>query len=104
MSKKLFVSGPITGIHDDNVDAFERAAHELDEAGYKVTVPTRMVKAGTPHAKAMRKCIGELVRCDGVAQLAGWTCSKGAVTEARVGLVCGMRVMSVDAWVEEAKK
>ena len=38
---RLYLSGPVTGIEDDNLSAFEIAQKELEAAGYLTDKPHR---------------------------------------------------------------
>ena len=101
---RIYISGPVSGMPAKRLELFERAARQLEAAGYKVSVPTRMVDAGTKYHKAMRLCFAELLRCQGVAMLPGWRRSKGASTEVRVAVLCGMEAKSVEAWLEGGRR
>jgi hypothetical protein len=46
--------------------------------------PMRFCPASHEWHEAMRVCVGELVRCDGIALLQGWQESKGAALELRL--------------------
>lgn len=100
MRPRVYVSGPVAGKEDRNVAAFELAAKALVVAGYRVSVPTRFVAPATPLDKAMRACITELLRCDGICMLDGWESSKGAALEHAVAVGCGMEHGTLDYWVK----
>ena len=100
---RLYIAGPVTGRSDRNSGCFERAAELLESFGYTVSVPTRIVHPSTTHEAAMRMCIAELLRCDGLAVLPGWRHSKGACLEFAVATACGMDAMSAQGWCERGE-
>lgn len=97
---RVYVSGPVSGRDGRNVAAFEEAAAALEAAGYRASVPTRFIAPDTPRGKAMRGCIAELLRCDGICMLDGWESSKGAALEYAVAVGCGMEHGTLDYWTE----
>ena len=50
----LYVSGPVTGMPDDNREAFEAAADELAACGYIARIPHWDVRPGEKWPAAMR--------------------------------------------------
>ncbi len=97
MSERIYVSGPVTGIADGNLPAFERARHDVYEQrpGATVLLPHWFVPAGADWQHAMRSCIETLVKCDAVALLPGWRDSHGARTEAGIAQMLGMALFEV---------
>ena len=101
---RVFVSGPMTGLSDYNLPAFEKATAQLDEAGYIGVNPgSRGVIPGYTHAEYMRDSIRLLLDCDGVAVLEGWTKSRGAVLEVGIAEGIGIRVMHLEDWLIDAE-
>lgn len=109
---RLYVSGPVTGIYNNNREAFEDASLALDRAGYAAFTPHDTVPAGTPWPMAMLLSINDLTTAgldlenpyyDGVALLEGWEQSEGARLEKAVAEVCGIPCKTVDEWLEEAR-
>lgn len=98
---RLYISGPVTGMLDRNQVAFEEAAKALVEAGHAVSVPTRFVDPRTECHDAMRICLAELLRCQGVALLPGWERSFGCGVEVAAARACGMDVLTWDAWADK---
>ena len=97
--KRVYLCGPVTGMPNRNQDAFEEAAKKLEAAGYRVSVPTRIVAPSTAHADAMKICMAELLRCGGVCTLEGVGQSSGAQVEMAVAAACGMPVEPLGWWV-----
>ena len=96
----VFVSGPMTGIADHNYPAFHQASVQLRKAGYTVVNPAA---AGTVPGWAwsdyMLRGLTDLIRCDGVALLDGWTTSRGAQMEMRVALAMDLPVHVLEDWL-----
>lgn len=102
--KRLYLSGPITGIADFK-DRFSIAQSKLDSAGYTVVNPCEVGTIGqlgeiSSWARNMRGDIEAMMRCDGVAYLDGWQYSIGARTEIEIATLVEIPAMSVYRWVE----
>lgn len=96
----VYVSGPVTGIRDDNRPVFEQAARELRVAGYRARIPHDDVDPGTPWTPAVKLTLmAILAQADGLAMLPGWQHSRGASLERAVALALGMPVMGVGEWL-----
>lgn len=115
---RLYISGPVTGIPEENLPAFLAAQEELDSLGYVTTVPHEFVRSDATHNDAMIVSINVLTDYDpvvyevpprtrpfygGVALLDGWEQSEGARTEKLVAEACGIPVKTVAEWIKEAK-
>ena len=113
---RLYISGPVTGIENDNVANFRRAQRLLNDAGYEPFMPHEIVEPDDSHETAMRLCVHEITapvirrgveygspRYDGVALLPGWEQSEGAKLEKAVAEACGIPCKTVDEWIEEAR-
>ena len=101
----LYVSGPVTGMPDDNREAFERAADDLMASGFIVRIPHWDVRPGTKWPEAMRTTLlSILAQADGLAMLEGWEKSKGAQLEAHVAQNLMMPVKTVDQWTAQKRR
>ena len=114
---RLYLSGPVTGIKDDNRAAFNKEQRKLwSECGYIADIPHDFVNEGTPHDEAMAILLNRLTArtysyrkwkhanlYDGVALLPGWEQSEGARLEKAVSEACGIPCKTVDEWIEEAR-
>lgn len=79
---RIYIAGPMTGLPDNNYPAFDRMAHKLRALGYTVCNPAENAPPDDPTwGNWMRLAIGQLVTCDAVVLLCGWTDSKGASLE-----------------------
>jgi hypothetical protein len=92
--KRIYVAGPMTGIENLNFEAFNAEAARLRAMGHQVVNPTEI---NPDHAMTWRDCmrrdIAELVKCDTIRLLPGWTNSKGASLEAHIAHHLGMEVL-----------
>lgn len=98
---KLYIAGPMTGLEDFNRPAFFAAEEKLELAGLDTLNPARREPViGKTWAEYMREGLADLIQCQGVALLADWHQSKGARLEVHVARELGMRVGSVNEWLE----
>lgn len=99
--KRLYISGPMTGIPEYNYPAFMKAAMWLREKGFEVVNPAEL---STPSddkqwVDYMREDIKHLVDCTAIYMLKGWEASKGAKLELLIAEGLGMRVLHEGALV-----
>lgn len=100
---KIYLAGPMTGIKDLNFPAFHAEAARLRALGHTVVNPAELnADASAPWADCMRVDIAELVACDTVALLDGWTASRGARLEHHIALELGMAPRLSAFFVEAA--
>lgn len=92
--KRIYLSGPMTGLPDLNFPAFHAAAAELRAAGHEVVNPAE-INVGTDPTweQCMRADIRQLCDCDAIALMPGWEHSKGANLEAHIAHRLGLEVM-----------
>lgn len=102
--KRIYLSGPMTGMKDWNREVFEEAARYLRNMGAQVFNPafSSETRKGDPHSAFMLRDLHELTsNMDGkpyydmLAQLPGWGNSKGAQVELIVARACGIEVFEV---------
>jgi hypothetical protein len=89
---RVYLSGPMTGIPDNNFPAFREWAARLRADGYDVVSPAEIEEAGS-WEMCLRKDMRELPTCDAIALMPGWERSKGAHLELHVAHRLGMEVM-----------
>jgi nucleoside 2-deoxyribosyltransferase len=105
----LYIAGPMTGYPEFNYPAFQQAMSDLVAAGYEVLSPhnidaTEGVEPGTQSWEwYMRKALGLLLRCDGVALLDGWEKSRGARLERQVANEVGMDTHTLRYWLLQSE-
>lgn len=103
MRLRVYLSGPMTGRPDLNLPAFTTAAAQLRAAGFEVVNPAELVlDPGTPYGQCMRIDIAALVTCQALAQLPDWSESRGAGVEFAVARAIGMRIGSVDDFLQDS--
>ncbi len=84
---KVYISGPMSGLPDENFPAFNAAARALRSVGYEVVNPAEFkvdVKGLEGKArwnKFLKADIKALMDCDGIVMLPGWRDSEGALLE-----------------------
>lgn len=96
---RLYIAGPMTGIEDFNFAAFRAAEKILTEAGYLVTNPADNGQGDHEWKWYVRMGIQQLLTCDGVAVLPGWSGSMGAQLEVHIAQRLDMPVDTVPEWV-----
>lgn len=99
-NKTIYVIGKVTGVEADNRPEFERVRARLKEAlGCNVEIPHDTIPAGTGWADAMRQSLSRLVAADGVAMLADWSESQGAMLEFEIASAMAVRGLTeVRVW------
>lgn len=93
----LYVIGPVTGIENENADAFYEAARSLRKVDFGAVIPHQVVKRTATWEEAMHASIEEMTRCDdgvffygGVAMIDGWEQSRGARIEHDLAMAIGI--------------
>ena len=96
--KRVYISGPMTGLPELNFPTFREAANELRRLGWEVVNPAELqIEAGATWEACMRADIKALCDCDTIALLPGWEKSKGAHLELHIAHRLGMEVSYVDS-------
>jgi len=111
--KRVFLSGPMSGVGHWNVDGFALAHEKVKESGAAQVYNPAMEyleggDAKEPHEKCMRRTLAELTRerefpeglinthvphYDVIVMLPGWEKSLGAKLEMDVAIACGIKVV-----------
>lgn len=95
--KRIYIAGPMTGLPDFNYPAFRAEAARLRGLGHHVENPAdNPAPACGSWQGYMRLAIAQLVTCDTVFLLPGYTASRGAMLEAHIALSLGMGFMGED--------
>lgn len=92
--KRIYISGPMTGLPDLNFPAFHAEAARLRAIGFEVVNPADL----NPDPEAawsdcMRADIKALCDCDTLALLEGWQKSAGAHLEMHIAHRIGMEIV-----------
>jgi hypothetical protein len=91
--KRIYIAGPMTGYPELNFPAFHAEAARLRALGYEVVNPAEInADPSAGWVDCMRADIRELVTCDAVATLHGWSKSKGASLEVHIARELGLLV------------
>jgi len=102
-NKKIYISGPITGIEKYNKPEFDLASKLLIQNGYTPVNPFALgvLSKHKLWQDYMREDIKAIMDVDGILALSGWENSKGATEEIRIAKNLGIPVY---AGVEELEK
>ena len=92
--KRIYLSGPMTGLPGLNFPAFAAMTGHLRASGHRVTNPAEINPDGGSWNDCMRRDIVALMYCDTVATLPGWEHSKGARLEVLIAERLGMTVVN----------
>lgn len=102
---RIYIAGPMTGLPDWNRPAFNAAAAQLTEAGYRVWNPVgNGVALSAEWHHHLRADLRALTLCGRLALLPGWTKSKGACLEEHIARQLGMTIMYVEQWLDIANE
>lgn len=97
---RIYVAGPMSNLPGHNLPAFAAATQQLHAAGHDPVNPGRHgVIDGWTWPDYMRRALGELLGCEGVALLPGWETSRGATLETHVADALGMPVRGLAEWL-----
>lgn len=95
--KRVYISGPMSGIADHNFPAFNAAAAELRARGYQVVNPVDInPDPGLAWETCLRNDLVAMLTCDTVALLPGWQRSRGAQLEQHVAHRVGMEIVHIE--------
>lgn len=101
---KVYISGPMTGHHDLNSKAFEKAEAEITDAGQMAVNPhtisddvnRKCSELGTvpTYEDYMHADLKALLDgCTTIYMLDGWRGSRGACMEHEVAKICGLEII-----------
>jgi len=101
-TRRIYISGPMTGREGLNFPAFHAAAERFAEAGWRVANPAENFGGRTdlPREVYLRADVAMLAKCDAIALLAGWQASRGATLEAVLAAELGLRFFDADTGIE----
>jgi hypothetical protein len=92
-AQRVYIAGPMTGYAELNFPAFRAEAAALRAAGLEVINPAEInVDPSAGWSACMRADIAQLVTCDRIHLLPGWSRSKGASLEHHIGRALGLLV------------
>lgn len=97
---RVYISGPMTGRPDNNIDEFNEAEDLLLKAGYWVLNPTSNgLSDSASYEDHMRADLRMLSVADALAFLPGWEKSRGARLEIEVAHVLNIPTRPVSDYV-----
>lgn len=100
---KVYISLPITGQDADFVDAQATfAVGVLEQKGHTAVSPLEICEPDWDYNDCMAVCIKELLACDAIVMLEGWSCSKGCRLEYEAADIYGLQVFKQLADVPES--
>jgi len=92
--KRIYLSGPMSGMPEHNFPAFNAEAARLRALGYDVVNPVDInPDPGVTWHQCLRNDLQALLTCDTLALLDGWMVSQGAHLELHVAHRVGMRIV-----------
>ena len=104
----VYLSGPMSGLPDNNFPTFHAAAHALRKIGYEVVNPAEFttdvngLDSDAAWRKFMQEDIKALVDCQAIVMLPAWAESRGATLERHIAQGLSMRVMTLTDAILEA--
>lgn len=111
--RRLYVSGPMTGIPEFNYPAFIEAAAQLRAAGYDVVSPVELDAEArvdlanfgpADYRAALARDAAAVIEADGVALLGGWRSSRGARAEVALADAVRIPVYRIEAWLATSQE
>lgn len=91
---KVYLSGPMSGLPNENRDAFAAASEKLSSRGFLVFDPAAK-EVGTREGN-IRMDVEAVLNSDMIAVLPGWQGSAGARLEVQLGNELGLPIVSAD--------
>lgn len=96
MNRKIYISGPISGLPYEQAQAAFTEAENAIRSKYGALVdvvnPIRLAPRTTTWNNAMRACLSAMMECDTIAMLPGWENSEGARLEHTIAMKLGFAV------------
>lgn len=90
---RAYLSGPMSGLPEMNYPAFNAEASRLRALGFHVENPAENPEQSS-WEDYMKAAIIQMLSCDVVVMLPGWSESRGALIERELALRLGLKVIS----------
>lgn len=96
--KKVYISGPMTGLPDFNYPSFDYKAERLIEMGFIPVNPADNFNRDTTRNRweYLKQDLKNLLSCDYIIFLPGFERSSGALLEALVAKECNIPVLGFE--------
>ncbi len=103
--KKVYISGPMTGIQNMNECAFKDAELILKQKGYTTINPVFLgqclessgqldgIGESEKYQKHLNNDLSHVPKCDAIYLLRGWESSRGALAEFALAKICKLELM-----------
>lgn len=92
--KKVYLSGPITGMEAQAPACFQKAKKEVESLGHHAINPMELPhQHGKTWGEYMREDIKALCDCDAIYMMDGWQNSRGAQVENLVAARLGYEIL-----------
>lgn len=106
--KIVYISGPMSGIPNDNHEAFDAMEERLEKEGYETVNPARLTREAINSGRKnltrqdfYRQDFKALCDCDAIILLDGWVHSHGARFERQLAVEIGLQVFHEDEFRSE---
>ena len=96
---RIYIAGPMTGLPDFNYPAFHAEAARLRALGFHVENPAENPAQPTWEAY-MHQALQQMLTCEAVAFLPGWSESRGALLERYVAQQVGLATVPASSITE----
>ncbi len=103
---RIYVSGPMTNIPNNNVPAFNEATKKLRKKGYTVINPAELDidERCRTWEDCLRRDIRHLTTCTDIATLKGYKKSRGATLEILIGKALSFEVHPLRYYLKKRRK
>lgn len=90
---RAYLSGPMSGLPEMNYPAFNAEAERLRALGFHVENPAENPEQSS-WEDYMKAAIIQMLSCEVVVMLPGWSESRGALIERELAMRLGLKVIS----------
>ena len=103
--KKVFLSGPVTGLNYQEVMMnFNTAEQKMIDLGFQVMNPIRFVPSNSDWKGAMRRCLVAISSCDAIYFLKGFYNSTGSMLEREIAIALELKMMYQEEEILNSEK
>ncbi len=93
---RVYISGPMTDMPDNNFPAFNEAARLLERHAFHVVNPAdNGIIRGWEWDDYLRYDLSQMLTCDAIFMLDGWAMSRGALLEHHVAKALGFGLVRI---------